>query len=130
MREVQVMCHELARAGVSFEKKNPVTSLMSDVQSGDIREDVLNEKVLSAIVEIKVPAEQVEEILRLTQKVRTQIKTVISVGVGVRCDAEGKDRIVGPILERLGQDLVRAKTNLGLGRTATVGEPLRTLVKQ
>jgi len=130
MREVQVMCHELARAGVGFEKKNPVTSLMSDVESGTIREDVLNEKVLSAIVEIKVRAEQVEEILRLTEKVRKQIKTVISVGVGARCDADGQDRIVGPILERLGQDLVRAKTNLGLGRPVAVAAPLRTLVRQ
>ena len=130
LREVQVMCQELARAGVGFEKKNPVTSLMSDVQSGSIREDVLNEKVLSAIVEIKVCADQVEEILRLTQKVRKQISTVISVGVGARCDSDGEDRIVGPILEHLGHDLVRAKTNLGLGRRATVAASLRTLVKQ
>jgi len=34
---------------VAFEKRNP------DVASGTIREDILNEKVLSAIVEIKVP---------------------------------------------------------------------------
>ena len=42
--EIQKMCHALARAGVSFEKKNPVTSLMSDVSTGTLREDILNEK--------------------------------------------------------------------------------------
>src|SRR6476661_2673992 len=52
-REIQQMCSRLAQAGVSFEKKNPLTSLMSDISSGAIREDILNEKVLSAIVEIK-----------------------------------------------------------------------------
>src|SRR6187455_1046250 len=62
--EIQRMTWALARAGVSFEKKNPVTSLMTDVSTGAIREDILNEKVLSAIVEIKVKAERAEEILR------------------------------------------------------------------
>ena len=39
------------RTASAFEKKNPVTSLMSDVRTGAIRDDILNEKVLSAIVE-------------------------------------------------------------------------------
>jgi len=39
--------------------------------------------------------------------------------VGVRCDADGEDTIVAPILERLGYKLERAKTNAGLGRVAT-----------
>src|ERR1051326_3002644 len=43
--EIQEMSRALARAGVSFEKRNPVTTLMSDVSSGTIREDILNEKV-------------------------------------------------------------------------------------
>ena len=40
----------------------------------------------------------------------------VSIGAGVRCDAHGDDTIVAPILERLGYDLERAKTNIGLGR--------------
>src|ERR1700693_6340817 len=58
MREIQQMCSRLAQAGVAFEKKNPLTSLMSDVGTGTLRDDILNEKVLSAIVEIKAPVEQ------------------------------------------------------------------------
>src|SRR5713226_7375724 len=44
--DIQKMCHALAHAGVAFEKKNPVTSLMSAVAPGTLREDSLNEKVL------------------------------------------------------------------------------------
>jgi hypothetical protein len=36
--------------------------------------------------------------------------------VATRCDADGEERIVAPILERLGYKLERAKTNTGLGR--------------
>jgi len=114
--DMQKMCAALAKAGVSFEKKNPVTSLMSDVATGTIREDILNEKVLSAIVEIKVPVERTEEIIRLVWAVEKQIDTVVAIGVGTRCDEEGEDNVVGPILERLGYKLERAKTNIGLGR--------------
>ena len=77
---------------MAFEKKNPVTSLMSDVATGAIREDILNEKVLSAIVEIKVPVERTEEIIRLVWEVEAQIDTVVALGVGARCDADGEER--------------------------------------
>ncbi|HWF09132.1 MAG TPA: 4Fe-4S dicluster domain-containing protein [Bryobacteraceae bacterium] len=115
-RDIQKMCRALARAGVAFEKKNPVTSLMSDVAAGTIREDILDEKVLSAIVEIKVRVERAEEIIRLIWEVEKQIDTVVALGAGARCDEEGEDNVVAPILERLGYKLERAKTNIGLGR--------------
>ncbi len=114
--EIQKMTHALAKAGVSFEKKNPVTSLMSDVATGTLRPDILNEKILSAIVEIKVTVDRIEEIIRLVKEVEGQIDTVVALGVGARCDDDGEDRDVGPILERLGYKLERAKTNAGLGR--------------
>ena len=72
--------------------------------------------MLSAIVEIKVPVARAEEIIRLVWDVEKRIDTVVSIGAGVRCDEHGEDTIVAPILERLGYNLERAKTNIGLGR--------------
>jgi len=117
-REIQVMCTALAKAGVAFEKKNPVTSLMTDVPTGTLREDILNEKVMSAIVEIKVPVERTEEVIRLVWDIEKKLNTVVALGVGTRCDPDGEERVVAPILARLGYKLERAKTNIGLGRVA------------
>jgi ferredoxin len=114
--EIQKMCWALAKAGVSFEKKNPITSLMTDVSTGTLREDIMGEKLMSAIVEIKVPVERTEEIVRLVWDVEKQVDTVIALGVGTRCDENGEDHVVAPILEKLGYKLERAKTNIGLGR--------------
>ena len=70
MREIQEMCWALARAGVDFETKNPITSLMTDVKTGTLRTDILNEKLLSAIIEIKVPIARTEEIIRIVTRSR------------------------------------------------------------
>jgi ferredoxin len=114
--DVDKMTKALASADVEFEKKNPVTSLMSDPATGAIREDVLGEKVMSVIVETKVPVERAEEIIRLVWSVENVLETVVSLGVSTRCDMQGQEHILSPILQRLGYKLERAKTNVGLGR--------------
>jgi ferredoxin len=123
--EIQKMTWVLAKAGVAFEKKNPITSLMTDVASGTLREDILGEKILSAIVEIKVRVERTEEIIQLVREVEKQIDTVVAIGVGARCDEAGEENVVAPILERLGYKLERAKTNAGLGRITNAVEELK-----
>ncbi len=116
LHDIQKMCWALAKANVSFEKCNPITSLMSDIPSGTLRPDILDEKVLSAIVEIKVPVERAEEVIRLVWSVEKDLKTVVVLGVATRCDEKGDESVVAPILRRLGYDPQRAKTNIGLGR--------------
>ncbi len=114
-RDIQRVTTALADVGARFEENNPVTSLMVDPSRGLIREDILSEKVLSAIVEITVGLGQVPRVLRKIQEVSGEVDTVISVGVSTRCDAEGNDAL-REILEREGYPTYRGKTNLGLGR--------------
>ena len=105
----------LAGLGVLFEKKNPVTNLMSDVATGAIREDLLGERVLSAIVEIKVRTEQVPEVMKEVEAAAAESETIISVGAATRCGPEGEDDL-GAMLRQHGYAAFRGKTNLGLGR--------------
>ncbi|MCC6390150.1 MAG: 4Fe-4S binding protein [Bryobacterales bacterium] len=121
--EIEKMSMTLAKRGVSFEKKNPVTSLMTDTATGKIREDILNEKVLSAILEIKTTVDRTEEIIRAVWEVEKQIDTVVSIGVGTRCDENGEEHVVAPVLEKLGYSLERAKTNIGLGKISNEPAP-------
>ncbi len=118
-REIQRMTQALAALGVEFEGKNPVTSLMTDPARGLIREEILDEKILSAIVEIKVPLDAVSKVLARIREVARGLETVVAVGVSARCDAEGNDPLA-ELLAGEGYPAYRGKTNLGLGR-ATVG---------
>ncbi|MBI2871930.1 MAG: 4Fe-4S binding protein [Chloroflexi bacterium] len=116
-REVDKVTHALADAGVTFEPNNPVTYLMSDVEAGQIRPDILNEKILSCIVESKAPLERVPAVLDAIEKVSKGLDTVVSVGVSSRCDSEGNDPLK-KILEDAGYTFYRGKVNLGLGKPA------------
>lgn len=117
-RDIQQVTTALAHLGVEFEINNPVTSLMTDPSRGLLREEILNEKILSAIVEIKTDLDKVSSVLKEIRRLSPQVDTVISVGVSTRCDAEGNDAL-REILEREGYPTYRGKTNLGLGRMST-----------
>jgi ferredoxin len=121
-RDIQKMTMALAKANVPFEKKNPLTLLMSDVATGTLTANVLDEKVLSAIVEIKVSVDRTEEIIRLVHEVEKDIDSVVALGVGTRCAENGEESVVAPILERMGYRIERAKTNAGLGRITNQAE--------
>lgn len=46
LTEVQKVVRALAAKGVEFEPANPLTSLLANPRTGDMRPEVLNEKVL------------------------------------------------------------------------------------
>jgi ferredoxin len=113
-REIEKMTQALAAAGIEFEAKNPVTHMMADRTTGKIREDILNEKILSAIVEFKTRIENVPAVLRRIEEVAQTLETVVAVGVSTRCDEHGVSALDG-VLSEQGVSFVRGKTNLGLG---------------
>ncbi len=113
--EIQEMTRAFARLGVTFEMNNPITYLMVDLKSGDLREDILNEKILSAIVEIKTDVNMVGKVLASVYEVTKQIDTVTAVGISARCDENGEDTMLSPVLDKLNYLHFRAKTNMGLG---------------
>jgi hypothetical protein len=75
---------------------------------------------LSAIVEIKTTVDEVPQVLSTVHAVAKRIDTVISVGVSTRCDENGNDTMLAPLLADRDYTLVRAKTNMGLGRVTNV----------
>lgn len=116
MRDIERLTRAMASHGVEFEPNTPVTGLMSNPVRGILKEDVLNERVLSAIIEFKLPAERLAVILPALKRVAETLDTVFSLGVISVLPPEGRD----PVAERitsLGFDLrPNGKVNLGLGR--------------
>ncbi|MFQ5929422.1 MAG: 4Fe-4S dicluster domain-containing protein [Acidobacteriota bacterium] len=117
---IQTMTMALAELGITFEPKNPVTHLMTDKAKGKLKDDILKEKILSAIVELKTGIDLVPQVLDTVMRVSKEIDTVIAVGVSTRCDENGQEKLLAPLLEERGYTFHRAKTNMGLGRITNI----------
>ena len=120
-RDINKMTTALAASGAEFETKNPVTQLMSDRKHGVVREDILDEKVLSAIVEMKSDISQVDLFIDVIESVAPTLDTVVSLEVSALC-LEDSSNPIEDIMQRRGYPVIRGKTNLGLGR-ATNPQP-------
>ncbi len=121
-RDIQEMTRELAQLGSTFETNNPISHMMTDHSTGDLREDILDEKILSGIVEIKTTVHETQAVLDAVRRVNDRIDTVMAVGISTRCDENGEDLILAPLLEEWGYTFSRAKTNMGLGRITNVAK--------
>ena len=113
--DVEKVAMALAPLGVHFEPHNPVTPLMTDQSTGKMREDVLNEKALSAIIEFDVPQNKLAEVFAALKEVTPKIDTVYSLDLACRLE-DG----FNPVLEVANASgfavSINGKTNVGLGR--------------
>ena len=71
----------MARVGPFFEPMNPVTQLMTDPRTGKMKEEILGEKVLSAIIEMKVTKDKIPDAFKALEEAQKEVDTVISVGI-------------------------------------------------
>ncbi|MEW6697887.1 MAG: DUF362 domain-containing protein [Bacillota bacterium] len=115
-KDVEKVAMTVAKVGVTFECHNPVAALMIDPSTGKLKDEVLNEKVLSAIVEFGVTIDKLEEALTAVKNVAPELDTVFSLDLACRCEpdnslpAEEIARSVGF------RPYINGKTNVGLGR--------------
>lgn len=116
LRNVEKIYKRLVKLGVQFEEQNPVKDLLKDEKEGTFKEEVLNEKVLSAIIECKVPSHRLREILEELKKCVEGIDTVVSVGF-IDKVAEDGSRENYEQARRLGyQVYINGKVCVGTGR--------------
>lgn len=116
LRDIDRLTRAMASHGVEFEPNTPVTGLMSDRVRGTLKEDVLDERVLSAIIEFKLPEERLSVILPALRQVAKTLDTVFSLGV-ISVLPPGGPHPVAERIRSLGFDLrPNGKVNLGVGR--------------
>jgi ferredoxin len=114
--DVQKITMAVAALDVEFEPVNPITSMMSDPKTGKFKEELLNEKLLSAIVEFSVKIEQLPEVFAILRDVEKKIESVFSLDLACRLNHDGSNP-TRPYIENAGLWVApNGKTNVGLGR--------------
>ena len=77
---------------------------------------MLDEKVLSAIIEIKTKLEKIPDYLKTLDKIQGESDAVFSVGVASKCLPDGSVPHEKWVREAGYKLSLNGKTNLGLGR--------------
>jgi hypothetical protein len=125
LRDVEQVTVALAGRGIEVHCCNPLRGLMEDPRSGRLLPEVLNEKVLSVIVECVIPGDQLDSALETIRRTARGLQSVCGVGLIRRfADAHGKFTGEGPTewARRTALPVApNGKVNLGLGRG--VGQP-------
>jgi len=116
LKEVNKVTTLLVSLGVRFEDSNALYFLLEDPAGGNIRDELLEEKVLSIIVEFSIKEALLERLVKELAAVLKTVDTVVSWGLVSRFEDDGSL----PVMERL-ESLgfkVRpnAKINMGMGR--------------
>jgi NAD-dependent dihydropyrimidine dehydrogenase PreA subunit len=114
--DLQKVCMTLARVGVQFEPENPVSAIMVDKKTGEINAEILDEKVLSAIIEFKIENDRLMEALLALKEISNQIDTVFSVGLITRVTQDESIPSISIAREAGFLPRPNTKTNIGLGR--------------
>jgi hypothetical protein len=120
--DVEKVTMGIAGLGIHFEPRNPVTCLMEDVHTGKLQEDILNEKVLSAIIGFNITREKVVPLLEKLKEIKDTIDTVFSLNLIYRLDNEAPVTIPETLQEIGFTPSINGKTNVGLGRPLATQE--------
>jgi NAD-dependent dihydropyrimidine dehydrogenase PreA subunit len=118
LRDVEKISTVMASLGLELEECNPLFDHVADVKTGKLHQAVLNEKVMSAIIEVKQAPDAVALVLDSLKQAAQGIDTVMTISVICRVDDNGEI----PDYERLKRygyiSNGHAKVNLGLGRVS------------
>lgn len=116
LKDLEYMAKIVCNHGGRFEGNNPITSFMSNPETGEIKPELLDERVMSGIIEVTVPNEALAEVIKAVIEGAEHIDSVISLGVACKIDKNGRIP-ARDILHGIGLDpMPEYKVNVGLGR--------------
>ena len=115
--DIQRVAAACAGAGARFEPRNPLTRLMADTNRGKFVPRILNERVLSAIIEARIERDRLAALLSSLRQAAGEVDTVFSVGLCFLAGPGSTPRDLRKELKALRmRPFPNGKINIGLGR--------------
>jgi len=115
-REAEKAIKKLVPLGVHLEPNNPLTQLIANPHTGELKPEILNEKVLSTIVEAIIPVEKFQEVMAVVREIADEVDTVFSFDVIGKVAPDGSIPAAQEMRKAGLTPSFNGKVNVGLGR--------------
>ena len=116
MRDIEKVTKALTAIGVELEPLNPITRFIKDKSTGSLDPELINERVLSGIIEFGLPIDRMPEVIKELDTVAKELDTVFSFGISSIVEHDGGIPLLD-VLDKMGLSLsINGKTNVGLGK--------------
>jgi hypothetical protein len=115
-RDVQKVARSLAHFGLQFPQWNTLSDLITDIDHGTLRHDILGERTGWIILRLTIPQPTVPHVLQNLREVSMEIDTVFALDM-VFLVEENCSMPVLKIAQDAGTEpAINCKINVGLGR--------------
>ncbi len=115
LRDLDKVTRKVTSMGVTFAEYNPVLALMKDRKTGELKPEVLNERVLSAIAEFAVPEDRALDLLdEIVDFIEDELETVATISMISRADDQGNIELLEKLRERGYNPYPNGKVNIGM----------------
>jgi hypothetical protein len=118
LRDAEKVAMACAAAGfiLAPAEESPLAALMPDCRTGKLRDDCMDYRLLSVIIEGRCTEDRAKDVLNALKDVENKIDTVFSLGLISRVDENGHCQAL-QYLDELGiAQPHRGKVNVGLGK--------------
>ena len=92
---------------------NPISVLIDDPKTGALKPEILDEKIISCVIEFVLPATAADELMTMVRALSAEVESVFSLSVALRADERGQSPFEG----LFGTDVFcfpNAKVNIGM----------------
>lgn len=121
LKDIQKITRALAQSGIyEIEPNNPIHSMIHNPLTGDLKPELLEEKVLSAIIEIQVKRNRLRDVLKTVRQVANEVDSVFTLDVFTMLEPDLK--VPQEVLDIIAAEgfswRPNAKINMGMGRAS------------
>jgi ferredoxin len=112
-RDVERVVKKFKTHGYDVPSHNPVSELIADPTTGALKPEILNEKVISCLVEFLLPENASGELMGMVRELAGEVETVFNVSVALRA-ADGGQTPLTKIFRPDVFSLPNGKVNIGM----------------
>jgi len=117
--DVEKILKKFRSRGYEVVSQNPVADLIADQKTGALNPEILDEKIISCVIELIVPDTSAHDVMTAVRELSGEVESVFSVSIALRANEQGKSRFE-ELFGRVYQ-LPNGKVNIGVAADVAKG---------